>query len=69
MGWVSAMAFSPDGTRLISTGVDGTLRVWEATLPLRPSIEGNRRKAFGRARRARASSQPIGSCCRQRWAW
>jgi WD40 repeat protein len=32
-GAVEAVAFSPDGTRLVSSSQDGTLRMWTDTLP------------------------------------
>ena len=33
-GGIAAVAFHPDGQRLVSTGLDGTLRIW--TLPAQP---------------------------------
>ena len=30
--------FSPDGTKLVSGGFDGTIKVWDAGRPLRPSL-------------------------------
>jgi WD40 repeat protein len=30
-GWVLAVAWEPGGTRVASTGADGTVRIWEAT--------------------------------------
>jgi len=33
-GWVSACAFAPDGTRILSASDDNTLRLWDAATGL-----------------------------------
>ena len=38
-GWVNAVAFSPDGSALISGGDDETLRIWDVT-PYRSTLLG-----------------------------
>ena len=34
---VRSVSFSPDGTKIVSGGNDGTIKVWDAGGPLRPS--------------------------------
>lgn len=46
-GWVYKVAFSPDGGRLISASLDGTLRLWESR------VEDVRGQVRGRLRRDR----------------
>jgi WD40 repeat protein len=38
-GLVQALACSPDGTRVVTTGQDGTARLWQAPVPLSPEVE------------------------------
>ena len=45
-GWVSAVAFSPDGTRLVTGGADGAMRLWNVSThqpadPPLPSHKGS----------------------------
>ena len=43
-GWVSAVAFSPDGTRLVTGGTDGAMRVWNVSThqPADPPLPSHR---------------------------
>jgi len=61
-GWVSSVAFSPDGQRLVSTSEDRTAKVWDArtgqeclTLKGTPALW----RAWRSARTANASPLPV----------
>jgi WD40 repeat protein len=32
-GWVVSVAFSPDGTKIVSVSRDGTIKVWDTGAP------------------------------------
>ncbi|MFD5317833.1 hypothetical protein [Streptomyces sp. NPDC127098] len=38
---IATMAFTPDGTRLVTSHVDGTLRLWDIGDPARPELLGD----------------------------
>jgi WD40 repeat protein len=33
IGWVMSVAFSPDGTKIVSGSDDGTIKVWDLGAP------------------------------------
>ena len=37
-GWVSSVAFSPDGTKIVSGSADQTIKVWDSGAPRSPQI-------------------------------
>ena len=32
-GWIRSIAFSPDGTKIVSAGDDGKIKVWDVGAP------------------------------------
>ncbi len=48
VGWIHALALTPDGTRLVSGGGDGTIRQWDLSsgLEIRDSIRGHEGAVF-----------------------